>query len=602
MAGVAASWGAPLGTERVGVRDGFLDLGGDSLKAVVIAGAMRAAGVDVTARDVLERRTVEALCAGVTGRTTAASLVSTVAPFALLGVEDRDRLPEGIVDAYPLTQPQTGMLVEMLSDDGPRAYHRVSSLRVGAGEPFSAEALRRALAELITRHEALRTSVDTRSFSVPLQLVHASADVPLRVVDLTGADGERRERALAEALDDESRTPLPHDRAPLLRMVVHRLADGAWQLTVTQSHLVVDGWTFATLREELLGLYRAFRDGTDVPAHEPPTVRFADTVAAELRALASDEDRAYWRRIVTAHTPFTLPEGWGDGPGAPLRTHRTTVPLDGVEPGLRALAEAAGAPLKSVLLAAHLTVLGRLTPEQRFHTGLVTHCRPEAPGAERVYGTHLNTLPFPAEPTASTWRELVGRVFRRELEMWPHRNFPMPAIQHDLAGGGRLVQVYFSYEDFDTPRPGPAAPLGEAAAGFSHDEFPFTVTAHDTDLVLAADGRTVGEADGRRLASMYRQVLAAMAADPDGDAREAFLPEGERSDAPAAPAAARNTGPSATGEEDAVRSALSWFEEWARRTPDAPALSVDGEVVPYAALDAAAHAAARRAARRGPGP
>nr|WP_229840617.1 non-ribosomal peptide synthetase [Streptomyces roseolilacinus] len=596
---VAALWREALGAERVGVHDAFFDLGGDSLKAVVIAGAMRAAGLDVTARDVLEHRTVEALCAGVSGRTAPTALITAVAPFALTAAEDRARLPEGLADAYPLTRTQTGMLVEMLSGDGPRAYHRVSSLRVGAGEPFSAEALRRALAELIARHEALRTSVDTRSFSVPLQLVHASAEVPLRVVDLTGADEARRERVLAEALDEESRTPLPHDRAPLMRLTVHRLADGAWQLTVTQSHLVIDGWTFATFRDELLGLYRAFRDGSDVPAHEPPSVRFADTVAAELRALASDEDRSYWHRVVTGHAPFTLPDGWGDAPGTPRRTHRFTVPLDEAGPGLRALAAAAGAPLKSVLLAAHLTVLGRLTPERRFHTGLVTHCRPEAPGAERVYGTHLNTLPFPAEPTAPTWTALVDRVFRRELEVWPHRNFPMPAIQHDLAGGGRLVEVYFSYEDFDTPRPGPAGPRGEAAGGFSHDEFPLTVTARDTDLVLAVDGRAVSEANGRRLASMYRQVLAAMATDPDGDAQAVFLPDGERDGAPAAAPAAPAPDLVAAGFEEAGGSPLARFEEWARRTPAAPALTVDGVRVPYAGLDAAARRIAGRLRRAG---
>ncbi|MFF4663660.1 amino acid adenylation domain-containing protein [Streptomyces sp. NPDC001282] len=574
---VAAVWRDALGVERVGVRDGFFDLGGDSVKAVAVAGAMRPAGVDVTAREVLEHQTVAALCELADGRTGTTPRTTAVAPFALLGDADRALLPADLADAYPLTRTQTGMLVEMLAADGPHAYHRVSSMRVGPEEPFSREPFRRALAELIRRHEALRTSVDTRTCSVPVQCVHPTAEVPLRVVDLTGADEDERDRTVRELIDTESRTLLPHDTAPLLRLVVHRFADGGWQLTVTQSHLIVDGWTFAMFRGELLELYRAFRDGRALSPYEAPSVRFADTVAAELQALGSDEDRAYWQGVVERHARFTLPDGWGDDPSTPRRTHRVTVPLETLRPGLRELASAAGAPLKSVLLAAHLTVLGRLTPERYFHSGLVTHCRPEAPGAERVYGTHLNTLPFPAGPAAPTWRGLVRQVFARELETWPHRNYPMPAIQQEFANGSRLLDVYFSYEDFDTPGSGPAALRGAPAAGFSHDEFPFTVTAHDTDLVLDLDGHAVGRAGAERLAALYRAVLEAMAADPDGDTRAALLPGGELERLLA----------EGTGESGAEPG---WtppdrFGHWVARTPDAPAVIVDGAPVSYAALD-----------------
>ncbi|KOX05327.1 hypothetical protein ADL04_06535, partial [Streptomyces sp. NRRL B-3648] len=577
----AAVWRDVLGVERVGVRDGFFDLGGDSVKAVAVAGLMRADGHDVTARDVLEDQTVEALCARAAASDAPAATVVPVAPFALLSAEDRAALPDGLSDAYPLTQTQTGMLAEMLSaDGGPLAYHRVSSVRMGADEPFSREPLHRAVQELVRRHEALRTTVDAESFGTPLQLVWATAPVPLRVVDLTGLDPDGQDRALRETLAEESRTPLPHDTAPLLRLLVHRLGAGAWQLTVTQSHLIVDGWTFATLRGELLALYRAFRDGDPVPPYEPPAVRFADTVAAELTALASEEDDAYWREAVTGHVPFALPDGWGDGPGGARDGYQVRVPVGDLTEGLRALAAAAGVPVKSVWLAAHLKVLAGLTPETRFSSGVVTHCRPEAPGADRVYGTHLNTLPFPAGPLPARWREWVRQVFDRELEVWRHRHFPMPAVQHRYGDGARLVQVYFSYEDFGAADTAPARDGDGGAMGSSHDEFPLAVTAGGEEIVLDVDGRVIGRAHGARLVSLYRTVLEAMAADPDGDARTAVLPDGERellarwSARPAEPPAWLPPGR---------------FEEWARRTPGATAVVVDDEAVPYGELDAAAN-------------
>ncbi|HUQ57173.1 non-ribosomal peptide synthetase [Lentzea sp.] len=562
---VAAIWRSVLGVDRVGLADGFFDLGGDSIRAVMVVGEMKAAGIAVSALDVLRHQTIAALLASSPDHDD----VEPVEPFALLADADRALLPDGLVDAYPLTQPQTGMLVEMLSADGPPSYHRVASARIS--EPFSRDALHRALQVLVSRHEALRTSVDLDRYSVPLQLVHATADVPLRVVDLTAAaDADEQVRA---ALRTEAATALPHSAAPLLRLTVHRLAGGQWQLTITQSHVVVDGWTFNTMRGELLETYRAVRDGADLPAFTPPRLRFADTVAAELRALASSEDRAFWQDVVDGFEPFVLPEGWG-GPGGSCHLR---VPLDDLTDGLRAVASAAGVPVKSVLLAAHLKVLSQLTPARRFHSGLVTHCRPD--GGDRVYGTHLNTVPFPVEITSS-WTDLVRQVFDRELALWPHRHFPMPAIQHELADGGRLVQVYFSYEDFGT-----LDVAADPAEGHSHDEFPLAVTASDSCLFLACDSALLSRDNAERLAQMYRAALASVVAD---DVCGTYLPEGE----PVLP-----VGP----EPVAASSAIDLFESHAAATPDATAVTFEGATVTYAELDARANRVAQLLRGRGVG-
>ncbi|MFI6015647.1 amino acid adenylation domain-containing protein [Streptomyces sp. NPDC051243] len=593
---VAGIWREALGVDRVGVRDGFFDLGGDSLKAVVIAGEMTAAGVDVTAREVLEHQTIDALCARPAAGPAATPAAAAVEPFSLLSEADRARLPEGLVDAYPLTQAQNGMLVEMLSGDGPMNYHRVSSVRIGAAEPFSREPLQRALRELVARQEALRTGVDTESYSVPMQLVHATAEVPLRVVDLTAASPQEAERALREVLEAESRTPLEHGAAPLLRLVVHRFADGDWQLTVTQSHLIMDGWTFGVFRAELLDLYRAFRDGLDLAPYTPPPVRFADTVAAELRALADAEDRAYWSGVVGERARFALPAGWGD-PDGPDDRHRVQVPLHDLLEGLRAVASDAGAPLKSVLLAAHVKVLGRLTPERRFFTGLVTHCRPEAPGADRVYGTHLNPLPFPVDLSATTWRELVRQVRDREIEAWPHRHFPMHAIQHELGDGSRLIDVRFSYHDFTAAGAGVTAPSASGdSGGFSRIEVPLGVSTVEGGLQLNADSAFLGRAEVERLAAMYRAALESIAAGGDGDTRTALLPPGERE---------QLLGPWASAPKEPA-DPVSWTtpEAWRdqlARTPDAVALATDDTTMSYAELDVAANRIAHRLRAAGVG-
>ncbi|WP_037821286.1 acyl carrier protein, partial [Streptomyces sp. NRRL B-3229] len=94
--------------------------GGDSIRAVRLVGALRAAGYDVSIPDVFRLKTVAALAGLVAGQEHGGgpSLVVAVEPFALIGEGDRAALPAGVVDAYPLSLVQTGMLVEMLASEG----------------------------------------------------------------------------------------------------------------------------------------------------------------------------------------------------------------------------------------------------------------------------------------------------------------------------------------------------------------------------------------------------------------------------------------------------------------------------------------------------
>ncbi|MCW3820908.1 phosphopantetheine-binding protein, partial [Micromonospora sp. DR5-3] len=49
---IAAIWAAVLGVERVGIHDSFFDLGGHSIRAVTLVGALRDAGYPAAIRDV----------------------------------------------------------------------------------------------------------------------------------------------------------------------------------------------------------------------------------------------------------------------------------------------------------------------------------------------------------------------------------------------------------------------------------------------------------------------------------------------------------------------------------------------------------------------
>ncbi|MFJ8190141.1 amino acid adenylation domain-containing protein [Streptomyces sp. NPDC096094] len=589
---IAEVWQDVLGLDRVSVEDGFFELGGHSIRAVTLVGRLRAAGYDLAVRDVFEYRTVARIAELVTGRPAPAARPATVAPFSLVADEDRERLPEGLADAYPLSQVQLGMVVEMLTDDGKHPYHNVTSFRIRDEQPFSEAALREAAALVTARHDVLRTSVDLSAYSVPLQLVHAHAEMALGVRDLSALDEEALLRSLREFTAAERADLFDLATAPLLRLHAHLAGDGGWWLTNTECHAILDGWSHHSFLMEVLEEYRRIRDGEPVAtAPGGPTARFADFVAAELSTLAAPDSRGYWQDIVTDHARLSVPALWtGDDQDAG-QPCRVPVPFHDLEDRLRALATKAGASLKSVLHAAYLKTMSLITEEERFFTGLVCNARPEVLGADRVYGMHLNTLPFAHDRSARTWRELVAQVFAREIELWPHRAFPMPVIQRELADGERLIDMRFSYHDFDQVDRDRVDYL--ASIDDSPTEFPLGVSARIGHLVLTASPRALSREGTDRLAGMLRSVLEAMAADPEGSAREAHLPVEEYR--------RQVVEWNETGHEAETRSVLELFEAQAVLTPRAVAVRAGDLVVSYAELDAQANRIAHFLRERGVG-
>ncbi|MFG2823371.1 amino acid adenylation domain-containing protein, partial [Kitasatospora sp. NPDC048365] len=582
---ITAVWQSVLGLERVGVEDSFFDLGGDSIRAVSLVGALRADGLDAGVRDVFAHRTPAGLAAVLASRGEAVA-TRLVEPFQLVTAADRALLPEGLADAYPLSQNQLGMLVETLASDSGNTYLDVASFLIGDDKPFAFPAFREAVRLVGERHDILRTSFRLTGLSVPMQLVHREVEIETGLSDISDLTAELQQIELeCFVADEQNRVFDVHAPRPMLRIFVHVHGADAWRCTFTKSHATLDGWSYHLFLRELIAVYRELRDGLPVTGGEAGGARFADSIGAELAALGSAGTRDYWQTVVDGNARLELPTVWRGDLAAPAGRVRSGLRFADLTPGLKAAAAAAGVSMKSVLLTAHLKVLGQLTHETPFHTGVVCHTRPEAPGADRLLGMLLNTVPFAFRPGAPTWRELVREVYEAEAAMWAHRHFPMPAIQADLAGGNRLVDAFFSYLDFGDLEAEDIA-SGTTGLNTSSTEFGLGVTTLDDILTIRTSTHTMTQEHADRLAGMYRAVLAAIAADVDGDARATYLPEGEAQWLwEQAPGREADFGGLTTPERIAAQAAA---------TPDAVAVVAGGVEVTYAQLIGRADVVAER--------
>ena len=618
-ASLAAIWCRVLGVDRVGRHDNFFDLGGDSIRSVQILGQAREAGFVLTLQDLFRNPVLAELAEVIEGGAEEA-VEQHREPFSLMSSRDRERLPEGLVDAYPMAELQVGMVYEMELDPDRRPYHNVDSLRIAG--PFDETMFRDAVARVVERHPILRTSFDLSGYSEPMQLVHATAEMPFTVVDLRGIDRDTQESVIAAYIDAERGHRFDHSHPLLLRFGIHRLADDAFQWTVTEHHAIFDGWSLHSTLSEISATYQRLLSGED-PVLEPLRSSYQDFIAAERAALSSGDSEDFWLELLSDRPDCRLPRWPADRPALlagrvtedEWREHNaaegygsieTLLPAEVCE-GIQHLARRWGVPFKAVVLAVHLRVISLVTGSSDVLVGLTANGRLEETDGANVRGLFLNTVPFRLRLPEGTWQDLVRAVFETERELLPHRRYPLSALQRKL--GGALFEVNFVYNHFHV--------LGEAfgadrmrivdnkidsfsTARVEPTNFPLNVgvirNPYSARLLLALDYHTdvLAQEQVAVMRDYYLRVFEAMVADPDASYRD-ISPLGETEHGLLA---SWNDTPA----DVPPTPAHQMVEAQAAACPDAIAVVAGGQQLSYKELNAQANGLARLLREEGVGP
>ncbi|MGC5310408.1 amino acid adenylation domain-containing protein [Micromonospora zamorensis] len=507
------AWREVLGVATVGVTDSFFALGGDSIRSIQMQVAANKRGLSFRLSDIFTYQTIRELVthgeitidsAGA-GAVAGSASVPTAGRFTLVAAADRELLPAGLADAYPMTTLQQGMVYHCELTGDPAMYHNVTAHRIAA--PLDAPALRRAMAGLVAAHPVLRTGFALGAYSEPMQLVHADVPVEVPVTDLTGVDAQSRRARIDELVAAERARPFDLARPPLLRLHAVREDADAFTLIIAEYHAILDGWSLHLFRTDLLAAYDRERAGASHPAR--PGLPFREYVAAERRARTDEATRRFWLDGPGAVPPLLL------GGAAPRTTTTQQVPLRaGTTDAVTEAVRAAGVPVKSWLLAIHLRMLGELAGRDAVVSGLVVGGRPEGEGSDATLGLFLNTLPVSVELGTRSLAELAAEVWRVERDMMGHHRFPLAEIVR-AGGAGPRFDHFFNWTHFANDPAGGGPRILDSRGVTVDVAFSLAVDAElDADtgrlaLTLQYDHRTVAGDRVDAFADGFRRLLAA---------------------------------------------------------------------------------------------
>ncbi|HEV7582963.1 MAG TPA: amino acid adenylation domain-containing protein [Mycobacterium sp.] len=597
---LAALFAEALEQPRVGIDDGFFDLGGHSLSATRLVARIRAElGVEVPIRVIFDAPTVAQLGEWMTTH-AGERLRAPLMP--------RQRPPR-----MPLSFAQTRLWF-VYKFQGPSATYNIPLAMRLTGTLDSA-ALTAAIGDVIVRHESLRT-VFAEDDGIPSQriLLVEAEDVPVTAIDVTN------DRELTAAVAEAAEYPFDLATEIPLRAHLLRLSATEHVLVLVLHHIAADGASLMPLAQDLVTAYAARRAG-HLPAWSPLPVQYADYTLWQREVLGRDDDsdsvlsrQLAYLRSELAGTPEQI--------SLPFDRHRPPeqsfsgelVPFT-IAPQLRERIEQrareTGTTTSMVLQAALAVLLRKLGAGDDLVIGGPIAGRTDEALTDLI-GLFVNTWVLRVDTSGNPrFAELLQQVSARALAAYENQDAPFERLVELLnlsrsTSHHPLFQVSFALLNNSLPE--------VDLAGLRVDTMP--VHTHTAKFDLSFSLIELPPVDGQvqsltgtieyatdlfdydtveKIADYYLRILEAVTADPDRriDLIE-IIDAAEREQV-------------LTGWNDTAKAIPDWtipelFAAQAAQSPDATAVEDEDETLTYRQLDARASDLAARLRSRGAGP
>jgi amino acid adenylation domain-containing protein len=475
---------------------------------------------------------------------------------------------------------------------------------------LDASVLERSFAEVVRRHEILRTRFRATRGGV-IQEVAVAEPFHLRVVDLTALPLDEREAESQRRVVAESRQPFDLATGPLFRVLLLRLTPVEHQLMVVIHHIATDAWSARLLLRELITLYRAYLAGEPSSLADPP-IQYRDYSwwqHEQARGEAFGRDLAFWKgRLKDMPPVLELPTLRARPETDDVQVQRLSFEISADSTAaLAALGRQERATLFMTLLAAFKVVLWRYTGQTDLVVGVPVAGRTRVE-LEDALGCFTNTLVLRTDLAGEpSFREVLRRVRAVTVGGYAHQEFPFERLVEELRPERSihhhpLFQVMFNFRDF------PGWTSDDAGLGIEEVEVPRNHALVDLALrIVRRDSRLSAQvvchprffdaAAAERLVQHYRLVLQSVISNPEQNVSSlSLLTPAERQQQLVEWNATARDYPAGRGVHQLVEAQVA-------RTPNAPAVVCGDVELTYAGLNGRANqvAAALRSLGVGPG-
>lgn len=413
-------WKEVLGKEQINIHDNFFELGGHSLKAMqMIARIYKNTSVELELRDIFNYPSVAALAVQLDEKKVKGKQ------------ENIPVIPEA--DDYEVSYAQRRLWIIDQFDNAGHSYNMYSTYDL---KDVKVDVMQQALNKVVQRHEILRTTIALIS-GEPRQQVHPIENMDTRIIeeDIRGIDfyGDEGDKLIAE----KEQQDFDLATGPLFKCWLLRVSENDYSLLVVMHHVITDGWSMVTFKEELLDFYAQYCAGK-IPTPAPLSFQYRDFASWQRKRLANgelDHSRVYWNNILAGERPTI--DLLYDKPRPETRT------FDGADVSIRLpynlkkkithYCQMNGLTLFMGVVGVLKVLLSRYTGQDDIIVGTAAAGR-DYPDLDDKIGFYVNTLVLRTKIPAGNnhFKSVLSRVKDTILGAYQHQDYPFDLLVEDL--------------------------------------------------------------------------------------------------------------------------------------------------------------------------
>lgn len=285
---ISKIWEDVLGVNQVGMKDNFIDLGGDSIKATQISARLNNQGINIAVKDILSYQTIEQIVINVD-----------------LMADRKQYTQEIITGEKQLTPIDRWFFTQNFNN--PSYYNQ--SVLLQFKKQINITVLKAAFKKLIEHHDGLRLNFDEKEQTLYFNNNHLKEDFKIDTYDISNIEEDKKSDKIHQ-ICTEARKSLDLANSLLLKAVLIKLDGSVERLFITAHHIVIDGVSWRILLEDLYTVYKVLEQGKEVvlPKKTAPLSDWHKELVRYSEINQLESEREYWNEIEEFN--FALPSDY----------------------------------------------------------------------------------------------------------------------------------------------------------------------------------------------------------------------------------------------------------------------------------------------------
>jgi len=405
-----------LGISKVGIKDNFFEIGGDSIKAIRIVSKLRGAGYEVSVKSIMYRHNVE-------------SIAEEVKKILLREYEQKEVV--GLIKPTPIIEK-----FEEWNLSKPEHFNQAVMIKIKTREVTT---IKRALSELVKHHDMLRSVYRNK------QLIILSSSQS-KMFDFKVFNFINEVNVIDKIKEESTRQQgsIDLENGPLLKTALF-ITDTENLLFICLHHLIVDGVSWRILLEDFHTAIKQIETGESIrlPMKTASFKAWGDALEEYKQSSKLRKEKAYWEQVVyeiekgcIEYEDITEGKGYG----------YITLELSNEETKklLREANKAFNTEINDLLISSLSQAIGRLSGQKKVTIGFESHGREEIHrkiSIDRTIGWFTSMYPIVVDYKEEVKESIV--TTKDLLRKVPNHGLGYGLLEKEL--DNKRVDLYFNY-------------------------------------------------------------------------------------------------------------------------------------------------------------